>query len=119
MSRFNNLEFGAEFDGQLQARQRSESQARLFKDETYYRAQAQTAFENGLFEEALRLYAKDFEFNPRDAVACSGQVRMLIELNEFEEAKKRAEKALERFPDEPQLLDSNAVALARVGGLQA
>src|SRR6266478_7627462 len=118
MSRFNNLEFGAEFDGQLQSRQRSDSQARLFKDETYYRAQAQTAFENGLFEEALRLYAKALEFNPRDAVAWSGQVRMLIELNEFEEAKKWADKALERFPDEPELLASKAVALGRAGDLQ-
>ena len=58
MSRFNNLEFGEEFDGQLQSRRQSDSQPRLVKDENYYRAQAQTAFENGQFEEALRLYAK-------------------------------------------------------------
>src|SRR3989454_9561242 len=78
-----------------------------------------TGFENGLFEEALRLYAKVLEFNPRNAVAWTGQVRMLIELNEFEEAKKWADKALERFPDEPELLASKAVALARLGDLQA
>ena len=119
MSRFNNLEFGEEFDGQLQSRQQSDSRHRLVKDENYYLAQAQTGFENGLFEEALRLYAKVLEFNPRNAVAWTGQVRMLIELNEFEEAKKWADKALERFPDEPELLAAKAVALARLGDLQA
>ena len=119
MSRFNNLEFGEEFDGQLQSRQQSDSRHRLVKDENYYLAQAQTGFENGLFEEALRLYAKVLEFNPRNPVAWTGQVRMLIELNEFEEAKKWADKALERFPDEPELLAAKAVALARLGDLQA
>ena len=101
MSRFNNLEFGEEFEGRLQSRQQSGGQQRLIKDETYYVAQAQFAFENGQFEEALRLYAKILEYNPRNASAWAGQVRMLIELNEFAEAKKWADKALERFPDEP------------------
>src|SRR5437016_7066494 len=119
MSRFNNLEFGEEFDGQLQSRQQSGSPHRLVKDENYYLAQAQTGFENGLFEEALRLYAKVLEFNPRNAVAWTGQVRMLIELSEFEEAKKWADKALERFPNEPELLAAKAVSLARLGDLKA
>ena len=44
---------------------------------------------------------------------------MLIELSEFGEAKKWADKALERFPDEPELLAAKAVALARVGDLEA
>src|SRR5438552_11729115 len=119
MSRFNNLEFGEEFDGQLQSRQQSDSRHRLVKDENYYLAQAQTGFENGLFEEALRHYAKVLEFNPANAVAWSGQVRMLIELNEFQEAKQWSDKALERFPNEPELLAAKAVALARLGDLKA
>ncbi len=119
MSRFNNLEFGEEFEGRLQSRQQSSGQQRLIKDETYYVAQAQIAFENGQFEEALRLYAKILEFNPRNASAWAGQVRMLIELNEFAEAKKWADKALESFPDEPELLAAKAVALARLGDLVA
>jgi len=46
-------------------------------------------------------------------------VRMLIELNEFPEAKKWADKALEKFPNEPELLAAKAVALARLGDLEA
>src|SRR6266480_2940127 len=87
MSRFNNLEFGEEFESQLHSHQQSGSGQRLVKDENYYLAEAQTAFENGQFEEALRLYAKVLEFNPRNAAAWTGQVRMLIELNELRKAK--------------------------------
>ena len=43
---------------------------------------------------------------------------MLIELGEFREAKLWADKALERFPNEPELLAAKAVALARSGDLQ-
>jgi Flp pilus assembly protein TadD len=43
----------------------------------------------------------------------TGQVRMLIELKEFHEAKLWADKALEKFPNEPELLAAKAVALAR------
>src|SRR6266581_4933624 len=119
MSRFNNLEFGEEFEELLQSQRQSGSQQRVVKDEGYYMAEAQNAFENGQFEETLRLYAKVLEFNPRDAAAWTGQVRMLIELNEFNEAKKWADKALERFPDDPELLAAKAVVLARLGDLEA
>jgi tetratricopeptide (TPR) repeat protein len=44
---------------------------------------------------------------------------MLIELGEFREAKLWADKALERFPNEPELLAAKAVALGRSGDLQA
>ena len=43
---------------------------------------------------------------------------MLIELGEFREAKLWADKALERFPHEPELLAAKAVALGRSGDLQ-
>ena len=38
---------------------------------------------------------------------------MLIELAEYREAKIWADKALERFPHEPELLAAKAVALGR------
>jgi tetratricopeptide (TPR) repeat protein len=117
MSRFNNLEFGEEFDGHLEQQGPGGSRSTL-KDEAYYFAQAQAAFENGQFEEALRLYAKVLEFNPTNAAAWAGQVRMLIELGEFQEAKQWADKALERFPNEPELLAAKAVALGRLGDLK-
>jgi tetratricopeptide (TPR) repeat protein len=112
MSRFNNLEFGNESE------ELSPQQPALVKDEAYYLAEARAAFENGNFESALRLYSKVLEFNPQNAAAWSAQVRMLVELREYREAKLWADKALERFPHEPELLAAKAVALARSGDLQ-
>lgn len=108
MSRFNNLEFGDRFEKQV----RPEAEP---KGEQFYLADAQAAFEQGQFEQALRSYSKVLEFNPQNAIAWTGQIRMLIELGEFQEAKLWADKALERFPDDPQLLATKAVALARTG----
>jgi len=114
MSRFVNLEFG----GESKDHGRHE-QKHLLKDDAYYFAEARSAFENGNFESALRLYSKVLEFNPQNAAAWTGQVRMLIELGEFREAKLWADKALERFPQEPELLAAKAVALGRSGDLKA
>jgi tetratricopeptide (TPR) repeat protein len=113
MSRFVNLEFGDESEGQSQPKQKA-----LVKDEAYYFSEARAAFESGNFEQALRLFSKVLEFNPQNAAAWTGQVRMLIELGEFREAKLWADKALERFPSEPELLAAKAVALGRSGDLQ-
>jgi tetratricopeptide (TPR) repeat protein len=111
MSRFENLELNNEHEDQ------PNRQKALIKDESYYAAEAQTAFENGEFKAALRSYGKVIEFNPRNPTAWTGQVRMLIELGEFKEAKLWADKAIEMFPSEPELLAAKAVALARTGDL--
>jgi len=112
MSRFVNLELGGESEDQ-----RPEKKP-LVKDEAYYRAEARTAFENGDFEPALRLFSKVLEFNPNSAEAWTGQVRMLIELGQYEEARLWADKALERLPRDAELLAAKAVALGRCGDLQ-
>jgi tetratricopeptide (TPR) repeat protein len=119
MSRFHNLEFGEEFDRQLQSNPQPGNQQTVIKNEAHFLAQAQSAFESGLFDEALRHYAKVLEYNPANVGAWAGQVRMLIELNELQEAKRWADKALEKFPNEPELLAAKAVALARLGDLEA
>jgi tetratricopeptide (TPR) repeat protein len=110
MSRFGNLEFGdsPQSDAQMQ------SQPGV-KDEPYYLREASEAFESGRFEHALRSYAKALEQNPKSAAAWTGQVRMLIELGEYREAKLWAEKALVLYPREGELLAAKAVALARSG----
>lgn len=113
MSRFVNLEFQDDSNSEFQPGEKAP-----VKDEAFYLAEARAAFENGKFEPALRFYSKVLEFNPRNAVAWTGQVRMLIELGEFREAKLWADKALERFPHEPELLAAKAVALGRSGDLQ-
>jgi tetratricopeptide (TPR) repeat protein len=112
MSRFVNLEFGDQFED------RPETQP-LLKDEAFFMREAGTRFEQGQFEQALRAYAKVLEHNPNNAAAWTGQVRMLIELGEPREAKLWADKALEKFPHEPELLAAKAVALGRTGDLQA
>jgi tetratricopeptide (TPR) repeat protein len=113
MSRFVNLEFGDEHEDHSQ-----EQENALVKDEAYYLSRAQAAFENGDFELGLRLFSKVLEFNPQNAAAWTGQVRMLIELGEYREAKLWADKALEKFPHESELLAAKAVALGRSGDLQ-
>ena len=112
MSRFVNLELGNESEDHSQ-----DGPKAIVKDEAYYSGEARAAFEAGKFEPALRLYSKVLEFNPKNAAAWTGQVRMLIELREFREAKLWADKALERFPHEPELLAAKAVALGRSGDL--
>ena len=114
MSRFVNLEFGGEHEDQSHGQSNP-----ALKGEAHYFAEAQSAFENGNFESALRLYSKVLEFNPQNAAAWTGQVRMLIELGECGEAKLWADKALEKFPREPELLAAKAVALGRTGDLGA
>jgi tetratricopeptide (TPR) repeat protein len=113
MSRFFNLEFGGESEDQSPRQQKA-----LVKDEAYYFTQALTAFENADFKGALRFYSKVLEFNPQAAAAWTGQVRALIELGEFREARLWADKALDRFPADPELLAAKAVALGRDGDLQ-
>ena len=110
MSRFVNLEF--EDGNQLQPEPKA-----LVKDEAFYLAEARAAYEAGAFEPALRHFSKVLEYNPRNTVAWTGQVRMLIELGEYREAKLWADKALERFPHDPELLAAKAVALGRGGDL--
>ena len=112
MSRFINLEF----EGHQEFEPSGEKLP--VKDEAYYLAAARAAYENGEFESGLRNYSKVLEYNPKNATAWTGQVRMLIELGEYREAKLWADKALERFPNEPELLAAKAVALGRSGDLQ-
>jgi tetratricopeptide (TPR) repeat protein len=110
MSRFDNLEFGSPSEGRARS---------SVKGAEHYLGEAQNAFENGDFEQALRLYGRVLEYNAHCAAAWSGQVRMLIELERFDEAKAWADKALEKFPREAELLAAKAVVLGRRGDLQA
>jgi tetratricopeptide (TPR) repeat protein len=110
MSRFENLEFGSPTEGRVRS---------SVKGAEHYLGEGQAAFENGDFEQALRLYGRVLEYNPNCAAAWTGQVRMLIELERFDEAKAWADKALEKFPREAELLAAKAVVLGRNGDLQA
>jgi len=69
----------------------------------------------GNFEEALRDYAVALGENPLLPEAWSGQLWVLLELGEYPEARLWADKALERFPESPDLLAAKSVALYRMG----
>jgi tetratricopeptide (TPR) repeat protein len=112
MSRFSNLEFDGD-QGEEQQRRAS-----AVPEVDFHLAEARHAFENAEFEKALRACAKAIQFNPHHPAAWIGQVQALIELGEFNEASVWADKALERFPSEPELLAAKAVALGRQGDLE-
>jgi tetratricopeptide (TPR) repeat protein len=114
MSRIGNLELGPEGEGRNQSKFRERIAT---KDETWYLAAAQTALEEGDFELALRHYGKAIECLPAHPDGWIGQVKMLLELDQTSEAKLWADKALERFPNESELLAAKGVALARGGDL--
>jgi tetratricopeptide (TPR) repeat protein len=80
-------------------------------------AEARAFFEEGEFEKQLRACSRALEFNPHSAAAWIGQVRALVELGECAEANLWADKALESFPGEPELLALKAMALGREGQL--
>ena len=104
--RFGSLEFGG---GKPEATKRE-----VVKDEGYYLAEARERFHQGRYDLALRAYSKILEFNATNQEAWTSQVRMLIELGELREARLWAEKAMERFPNLPELLAAKAVILARM-----
>ena len=112
MSRFANLEFaGGE---ELPAKQRQ-----AVGDEERCLASAQNAFEKGDFESALRFFSRALEHNPHSIPGWTGQVRMLIELGQLDQARHWVDKALDRFPHAPDLLAAKSVALARAGDSSA
>ncbi len=114
MSRFGNLELGPEEESRNQS---GFSGRMAAKDETWYLTAAQTALEVGDFELALRHYGKVIECQPAHVEGWAGQVKMLIELGQYGEAKLWADKALEHFANEPELLAAKGVALGRLGDL--
>lgn len=112
MSRFINLELGDESE-------KRSSGAASVTDELRFLGDAETAFAQARFDHALRWFARVLEFNSANVAAWIGQVRSLIELGEFREASIWADKAMEKFPREPELLAAKGVALARLGDLDA
>jgi len=85
------------------------------RDAAFYMRQAQGQELAGDHETALRSFSAALGEDPLLLEAWVGQARMLIELGEYPEARMWADKALEKFPDNPQLLAVKSVAMYRVG----
>ncbi|NLW50731.1 MAG: tetratricopeptide repeat protein [Candidatus Brocadiaceae bacterium] len=113
MSRFDSLEFERPKAGPR--RHSGETTGTPVRDCSYFREAAGEEYRLGRLEAALRSYSRALEC---DTTACGCwlmQVRILIELEEYTEAGVWADKALEMFPDHPDLLAARAVICARTG----
>ena len=108
MSRFSNLEF--EEKG---AKKEAAPLGEPVRDCQFFNERGGLDWLAGDFEGALRNYSRALEQNSAFFPGWFGQVRMLIEMAEYHEAQLWADKALELFPEHPELLAAKAVATAR------
>ena len=106
MDRFSQLEFGDKRPAETSCGQAP-------RDAAYFQREAVRYWLAGDFELALRNYCRVLEQNNAVFEGWAGQVLMLIELGEYREADLWADKALELFPDHPELLALRAVACSR------
>lgn len=114
MIRFSHLEFGDKPD---EGAGKSGSGEEI-RGAEYFHKQALRYWLAGDFEVALRNYSRALEQNSAFFPGWLGQVLMLIELGEYKEAIVWADKALEMFPEHPDLLSAKAVACARDGKME-
>lgn len=106
--RFSRLEFeSAKTPGAARAAGEPVRDAQFFYDRA---VKAELA---GDWELALRMYSKSVEQNHLFIASWEGQVLMLIELGEYEEAVMWADKALERYPANPRFFAAKALAYHR------
>ncbi len=114
MSRFENLEFGEAKPRPL----KGATEGTPIRSAAHFLEEAEKHCLAGDFELALRSYSRALEQNPAEYDGWFGQVRMLIELGECEEALLWADKALELYPEHPELLAAKSVASGRIGDLE-
>ena len=113
MSRFANLEF----DDKSKPAGPQRGKGSPPRDAAFFYQKAHEFYLSGNFESALRNFSRSLEQNAAFFDGWFGQVRMLIELEEYEEALLWTDKAMELFPDHPNLLATKAVGSCRVGAL--
>ena len=108
MKRFTHLEFE---DNSRSPE--SSGKGESVRDEFYFQKRAIEYFLHGEYESALRNFSRALEVNSHYFAGWSGQLWMLIELGEYPEALIWADKAMESFPEHPELLAAKAVACLR------
>jgi tetratricopeptide (TPR) repeat protein len=118
-SRFEHLEFDERplrFEEQEHEQQAGQSSGVLGAEPMHRHAYHQRAIEflhRGDFEQALRAFTRTLELDRSFVPAWVGQVQMLVELEELREAELWADKALDLFKDNGDLLSARAVAVVR------
>ena len=113
MTRFGRLEFDDKKGPRSQL-----ARGEDVRDEQYFYDQATRFWLAGDFEPALRNYSRALEVNNAFFPAWLSQILMLLELGEYSEAAVWSDKAMEMFPEHPELLAAKAVAYARDGKIQ-
>lgn len=108
MKRFTHLEFD-DTSGSRKPSGNGES----VRDADYFHQRAIQCFLHSDFELALRNYSRALEVNSSFFDGWAGQIWMLIELGEYPETLVWADKAMESFPEHPELLAAKAVACLR------
>lgn len=108
MKRFTNLEFD-----DSSGSQKNTGTGEQVRDAAYFHRRAILSFLHSDFELALRNYSRALEVNSSFFEGWAGQIWMLIELGEYPEAIVWSDKALESFPEHPELLAAKAVACLR------
>lgn len=108
MRRFEHLEFDDASNSPIPT-----AKGEMVRDTAYFFQKATQSYLHGDYELALRNYSRSLEASSTFFEGWAGQIRMLIELGEFPEALVWADKAMESFPEHPDLLASKAVACLR------
>jgi tetratricopeptide (TPR) repeat protein len=120
--RFEHLEFDDE-PPRLRTEQRRQEEPGVLRSEPMethaYHQRAIQSFQRGDFEQAMRYFTRTLELDRGFVPAWVGQVQMLIELKELREADLWADKALELFRDQGELLSAKAVARTRLHDVRA
>lgn len=97
MARFDKLELN-------QPTQPGPLQMRAEPEEANWLKRADQQRRAGEYEDALRFYSRALEEDKTLILGWVGQVQMLVQLGELKEADTWARKALELFPNNPELL---------------
>jgi len=111
MARFDKLEFGAS----EQEQPGSEQAAPRALDEQHWMKKADENRRQGMYENALKLYSRALEEDKSLVDGWLGQVQMLIQLDEAQEADVWGRKSLEMFPSNGDLMAGRAQACCRMG----
>ena len=85
------------------------------KDASSFLREAVGEFQLCNYEQALQLFSRVLSFDNKNAAAWIGQIRCLINMNEFKEASMWTDKATEVVGETANLLAAKACALCRMG----
>ena len=85
----------------------------------HHREVADEAYRAGHFETALQMYTRALGVDRSLVPAWVGQLQMLVELREYPEARLWADKALELFRNNGDILAAKAQACVRQGDATA